>query len=375
MTTSLTAACISDATTVVTSNVSGTSSSSIVVNQLPDDDPDDISTKSDHTSSTATSTIDPTEIVDLETVIPVNSIQVPPILIDPSPDILPDPEEKSVDPEPASTSSPVSTPINSLQRDSPRAHLDTAAFASVTDLKHMLHDYQEFSSSHPCPVLLQPATEGSDTRSLGFGYLHVPAETYAGYIAIRTFYHPTLRTTVIYERDFIKAIGLAPSDYQGSTLIKFDEAGSWTHTNFNQKSEQNNLVIHGVLWHGKCYTQPLIPPSLPIDHPQATAATSHHVALTEDPEFAEACTTATIQNIFLYQEKAYQELRSNLANLPVKYHDLPFHHYIQDNTPISAIRAHTERLLWHQRLGHPSDYYLYNAHKHVKGIPKFAHQD
>jgi GAG-pre-integrase domain len=61
--------------------------------------------------------------------------------------------------------------------------------------------------------------------------------------------------------------------------------------------------------------------------------------------------------------------------LPVKYHGLPFHEYIQQNTPVASIKAATERLLWHQRLGHPSDYYLFNAHKHVDGVPQFKHMD
>ena len=32
-------------------------------------------------------------------------------------------------------------------------------------------------------------------------------------------------------------------------------------------------------------------------------------------------------------------------------------------------------MLWHQRLGHPSDHYLFNAHKFVDGVPKFKHMD
>ena len=31
-------------------------------------------------------------------------------------------------------------------------------------------------------------------------------------------------------------------------------------------------------------------------------------------------------------------------------------------------------MLWHQRLGHPSDHYLYKAHKFVTGVPKFRHE-
>ena len=55
--------------------------------------------------------------------------------------------------------------------------------------------------------------------------------------------------------------------------------------------------------------------------------------------------------------------------------DLPYNKWIQDATPILAIRASTERMLWHQRLGHPSDYYLYTAHKFIDGVPKFKHND
>ena len=40
--------------------------------------------------------------------------------------------------------------------------------------------------------------------------------------------------------------------------------------------------------------------------------------------------------------------------------------------PIAAIKNCTTRMLWHQRLGHPCDQYLYNAHKAIDGVPKFA---
>ena len=55
--------------------------------------------------------------------------------------------------------------------------------------------------------------------------------------------------------------------------------------------------------------------------------------------------------------------------------DLPIHEWIQDLTPVRSICKLTERLLWHQRLGHPSDSYLYTAHKYIDGVPKFKHQD
>ena len=51
--------------------------------------------------------------------------------------------------------------------------------------------------------------------------------------------------------------------------------------------------------------------------------------------------------------------------------DLPYVRWIQKATPLKALRASTERMLWHQRLGHPSGYYLYTAHKFIDGVPEF----
>jgi len=68
-------------------------------------------------------------------------------------------------------------------------------------------------------------------------------------------------------------------------------------------------------------------------------------------------------------------LRDEMAQLPMQFHVLPFHEHIHSNTPVLTIKAATERLLWHQRLGHPSDCYLFNAHRHADGVPRFPHMD
>ncbi|KAG7373304.1 reverse transcriptase RNA-dependent DNA polymerase [Nitzschia inconspicua] len=80
-------------------------------------------------------------------------------------------------------------------------------------------------------------------------------------------------------------------------------------------------------------------------------------------------------NIFAHQESQYAQLRSDLEHMPEDFSMLPFHDYIHANTPIHSIKAATERMLWHQRLGHPSDHYLYNAHKYIDGVPNFKHHD
>ena len=258
--------------------------------------------------------------------------------------------------------------------DAIRAQIDTGAFVTCTNQRHMLHDYREFSPSHPCPVRLLPAKVGSDMLPHGVGYLHVPAPTAEGHLAVRTFFHPEITTTVIDERDFLKANGRKASDYKGEKIEKFTDAGTFTLSVSHRLRHSQDIVMHGILRHGKCYTAPLIPPDLPADHPNATPSTSSAKALEDDPDFAAACERATIQAIFAYQEDEYDTLRSSLKDTPRLYHGLPFHEFIQKYTPVSTIKAETERLLWHQRLGHPSDYYLYHAHKHVTGVPRFSHE-
>ena len=63
-----------------------------------------------------------------------------------------------------------------------------------------------------------------------------------------------------------------------------------------------------------------------------------------------------------------RELKREVEKVPVQQH-------IINTTPIHALRVKTEKMLWRQHLGHPCDEYLYNAHKNVDGVPKFANQD
>jgi len=259
--------------------------------------------------------------------------------------------------------------------DAIRAQIDSGAFASCTDQKHMLHDYREFNESFRCPTVLQPAAEGSDITPQGVGYLHVPALNGRGHIAIRTFYHPQLRTTVIDERDFVRFTpGVKPADFSGDKIQKYNDAGTFTFHAVHRLRRSQDVIVHGLLRHGKCYTGPLIPPNLSREHPMATPSTSSAAAIAADPHFARACERATVQAIYAHQEKEYAHLRDEMSTLPIEDHTMPFHEYIQQNTPVQTIQAKMERLLWHQHLGHPSDYYLFHAHKHVKGVPQFSHE-
>ena len=264
--------------------------------------------------------------------------------------------------------------INSLHTvdfdpDAKRAQIDTGAFATVTGDKQLVHDYKEFSESFPCPIKLLPATENSDTIPAGMGYMHVMAPNADGYIPVRTFFHPSLRTTVINEQDFLRAQDRKVSDFRSEHLEKYHEAGTWTFTGSSYHSKPRNVIIHGILLAGKCYTHPLIPC---YDNSQIDASIA--TLKLQDADFADECDRAAAYSVFLHQEADYEKLRDNLAVVPKSLHDIPFHEYIHRNTPVNSLRTQTSRMLWHQRLGHQSDHYLYNAHKYVEGVPEFRHE-
>lgn len=156
-----------------------------VVETIADDDPEDALEEGR----------DETEILSS-----INAIDIHRVQWTPSSDVRT--EEPKGPPEPGSDPN-----LTDFDPDAIRAQINTGAFATCTDQLHMLHDYQEFNESHPSPIRLLPATENSDAVPQGYGYLHVPAHNSQGFLAVRTFYHPSLRTTVIDERDFVKAAG------------------------------------------------------------------------------------------------------------------------------------------------------------------------
>jgi len=259
--------------------------------------------------------------------------------------------------------------------DAIRAQVNTAARVSYTDQLHMLHGYRDFTRSFPSPIKLMPATVGSDAVPKGVGYLHVPAKNAKGFCSVQTFYTPYLRTTAIDQRDLVKASNVRVKDIESDSITKHKDAGTFTYHANHRMNSSKDVIIHGILIDDICYTGALIPPDLDPSDPKATPATSSLLAIESNPEFAEQCRKATILAIHGYHEAAETQLHEEMTKLPTQFHSLPFHEYIQSNAPVSTIKAATERLLWHQRLGHPSDYYLFNAHRHADGVPRFAHMD
>jgi hypothetical protein len=288
----------------------------------------------------------------------LNSIIIPDITWSPSADVLHEETEYT------NSNKDIIQDIQDDDPDALRAQIDTGAFVSCTDQLQLIHGYKAFSDEYPCPVKLQPATEGSDAIPHGHGFLHVPAPNSIGYLAVRVFYHPILRTTVIDERDFLLLSRRNSLDISSETIQKHYDSGTFTYRGSHSDSDISDIIVYGILRNGKCYTRPLIAPA---DSREALSSPSD-----ESPEeFVEACRRATLLSIYANQPSDFSRLREEHSISP----DTTFDSYLLGHAPVLALKTEAERLLWHHRLGHPSDHYLFNAHKHVKGVPRFHHMD
>jgi hypothetical protein len=266
--------------------------------------------------------------------------------------------------------------------DDPRGQLDTGAKASVTNNKNNLHRYREYTKSHPPPVRLTAAIDNGDPGIFpeGEGYLRVPAPNARGYIEVLTYYSPHLTSTLISENGLYNTSTNSTSAFSGQTLHKhytdpLGYTGNFTLTCHHRLSRRRNLTIYGVLIGGQCYTHPLILPDVDVANPFATARNSIDCAKRNDPSFATLCANsvrATIQSVRLQRQDA---LRDALRRVPRNWlHQVAFHDIVDHHIPVHAIKSRTEKLLWHQRLGHPCDRYLYDAHKSIIGIPQFKRE-
>ena len=73
----------------------------------------------------------------------------------------------------------------------------------------------------------------------------------------------------------------------------------------------------------------------------------------------------------------HQQLNQSLCDIPHMFKGVNIRRLkkiVNKTIPVYAIKAKTEKLLWHQQLGHPCDEYLYKAHKFISGVPKFDRQ-
>ena len=144
--------------------------------------------------------------------------------------------------------------------------------------------------------------------------MHVPTNTPGKYLPIKTLYTPDLPTTIISP---VNINELIPSKQIHSTSLT-KQTDQFEYTVHHKLRNSESIQLNGILIGNLCYTSPIIPLN-PQNH---------------DP----------------------------LNSIGTEY-------------SIHQLSRRTERMLWHQRLAHCSDAYLYNAHKHILGVPKFPKQD
>ena len=258
-----------------------------------------------------------------------------------------------------------------LLGDGPRGQLDTGAKVSCTNLRYILHNYKPFNHHRKSPIRLTAAIDGETLCIVpeGQGQLKVPAPNQKGFLYIDCFYSPRLSSTLISENSFYQE---RISNYTGQSITKYLVTNSMTLTCFHKKNRNRNITVHGTIIDGQCYTHPLILPDLDNASPYANCATSSAYAIKADDAFRKECELASQETARVLRNDFWREISA--LDIDIDTAKATYTSVVDTAIPINAIRAKTAKLLWHQRLGHPCDEYLYNAHKFIEGVPKFSRQ-
>ena len=292
------------------------------------------------------------------------------------------------------TNVPIDVPVHLMTGNdihvAHRAQVDTAAEASVTPFKDLLHDYKAYDDTFKCPIRLVAALDtNSKVQPEGEGYLHIPSRDPCSdnqsFIRVHCYYSLHLNSTLLNENDLYGDSKASSNNFTGMRMQKYNKTGNFTIRCHHRITTSRDIIIDGILDSDNkgMYTNPLIIPDLPSNHPCASIYTSSAFALQYDEEFISDVNKAVDTITHTWQKQQLQNAIDQRSYLQEIHKDtdttfldkLPFMTWIRDSTPVNAIRATTERMLWHQRLGHPSDQYLYTAHKFIDGVPKFKHFD
>ena len=267
----------------------------------------------------------------------------------------------------------------SVDPDNIRGQIDTGAKVSCTNMLFLLHEYKPYTRRRPSKIRMTAAIsdDNSDIGIIpkGEGYLHIPSANTKGYIRIKAYYSPYLTSTLISENSIMGDTAFQRSFYIGQVLRKYFTVNTFSIFCEHRIRSNKNIQVDGVLINRQCFTHPLIPPNLEETHPMATPLNSLEKAKllqTDEAKYIERLADVEVQR---YKSKTRSSLKNMLEIIPRYWKKkVHFDDIIEEHTiPVNAmyIRSRTERLLWHQRLGHPCDEYLYNAHTAIDGVPRF----
>jgi hypothetical protein len=256
--------------------------------------------------------------------------------------------------------------------DGPRAHFDDGAQATTTHERSHLFAYRTFSAASPCRTRLVSA-DGHRYVPLGYGILRVPAPTSLGYVPVFCLHTPEIPSCIISPSTIER---LLPRHLvQGTTLRKFPNTGVFTFTVHSNLRAAENVELHGILDAGLCYTQPLLLPQ-----PPESAPTGFNPERTQD---LEDISVEFAGNKYLSEGSAHVDRTPPALDPSIAFrlHPLVSDDFddststIEREYSLHRLSVRADRLLWHQRLGHCSDNYLYHAHNHITGVPAFKHHD
>ena len=213
------------------------------------------------------------------------------------------------------------------------------------------------------------------------GLLRIPANSKAGYIDVRCYYSPHFSSTLLSESDLILSTGAA-GNYSGQSTTKyFDwdndtiekqlsngiisfqkhynlDSGNCIVTCHHKNNKRKDLIIYGTIISGQCYTHPII---LPNDGPTPIP-----------PSKSIDDRMTALQAVYEHQEESFRCMLADPptsglnSDIPVSTHNLSL-----KELPMHALKIHSQRKLWHNRLGHLPFQALNQAHKYVDGVPHF----
>ena len=267
--------------------------------------------------------------------------------------------------------------------DDVRALIDTGAMVTCTGLKSIIHLYKAYTKLHPCPIRLKAALDTNQSVvPEGHGILRCRTPDGHGCVDVHVYYHPSINGTLLSPTSVIESSRESNRNFTGQTIHRWFTGdtlltGNVTLICHHRRSTAKDIIIHGRLFGGQLYTHPLILPDVDAADPTATLRNSFHRARTQDTSFIDVCKRVVNAKIANIQARKHHELNQTIRDVPDKINGIHLRglKLLMDKAiPIYAIRSRTEKLLWHQRLGHPCDEYLYNAHKFITGVPKFDRQ-
>ena len=199
-----------------------------------------------------------------------------------------------------------------------QGHFDAGSQATTIPRKHLLSNYQRYSTSFPCPVRLISADEMNPQYAVGEGTVRIPTKSDPRYVDLRASHTPGIPSIIVSPQLVQEKIGF--ENYSGYLLETRFNLQSFLFHAMDSRDQKNHITIPGGIAGTLNYTCPIVMPNY--------------------------------------------ELPGEIINVPMNQ-------IVQDFS-VMTLSGTGLKLLWHQRLGHCLDEKLANTNKFTDGVPKFT---